>query len=575
MKIETIRHSLSHILASAVQKLYPKVKFGIGPAIENGFYYDFDLNQKITPEDLPKIEKEMKKIIEKGTSFKKKEISEKEANKIFKEQPYKLDLIKEIKAKKITIYRSGNFIDLCEGPHLRSTKQVPKNAFSLTKIAGAYWKGNEKNPMLTRIYGVAFKSKKELNKYFKKQKEAKKRDHRKLGKKLDLFLFDQEIGAGLPLWTPKGTVIRKNIEDYLREELKSQEYKWVTTPHLGKLKLWKTSGHWDLYRENMYSPIDIEGQKYEIKPMNCPFHVKIYKSKIRSYKDLPLKYAEFGTVYRYEKSGVLHGLTRVRGFTQDDAHIWCTPAQLSQELTKLLRHGLKILKTFGFQDFSIFLSTRPEKYAGSIKKWKKATRTLKYVLEELNLDYKIDPGEGVFYGPKIDIKIKDSLGRDWQCTTIQVDFNLPQRFEINYVNKNGNKKEPYMIHRALVGSLERFIGVLLEHYKGSLPLWLSPTQIWIIPVGAKHRKYAKRITKQLQEKDLRVKSKTESETVSKKIREGEIQKIPYLLVVGDKEIKSDSVRVRDRFKGDLGKMKTDNFIKKVKKEIKQKKNPEI
>ncbi len=571
MKIETIRHSLSHILASAVGSLYPKVKFGMGPAIEDGFYYDFDLAEKITPEDLAKIEKEMKKIIKKDIKFEEKEVSKKEAEKIFKKQPFKLKLIKGLKERKVTIYKSGDFIDLCSGPHVKSTKQIPKNAFSLTKIAGAYWKGNENNPMLTRIYGVGFETKKELDKYLKLQEEAKKRDHRILGKKLDLFSFDEQVGAGLPLWHPKGTVLRKTIENFLYNELLSEDYQWVTTPHIGKLNLWKKSGHWNLYRENMYSPIDIDKQKYEIKPMNCPLHVKIYKSDIRSYKDLPIKYAEMGTVYRYEKSGVLHGLTRVRGFTQDDAHIWCTPEKLAKELEKLLKHGLKILKTFGFSDFTIFLSTRPKKYAGTEKKWKKATDSLKYVLNKLKLDYEIDPEGGVFYGPKIDIKIKDSLKREWQCTTIQVDFNLPERFDITYINEKGKKKEPVMIHRALIGSMERFIGVLLEHYGGALPIWLSPVQVWILPVGSSHKKYARQISDKLKKEKIRVEAQTQAETVSKKIRNGEIQKIPYLLVVGDKEIKASSVRVREREKGDIGMMKTDRFVEKIKKEVENKK----
>ena len=577
-KIETIRHSLAHLMALAIQELFPGTKFGIGPAIENGFYYDFQFPSPLSQEDLPKIEKKMRELIKKNLKFEKKEISIKEAKKLFKNQPYKLDLLNEFNShsmhrgrEQITVYKTGSFIDLCKGPHVKSTKEIPVDAFRLTKIAGAYWKGSEKNPMLTRIYGVAFKTKKELSDYLMKIKEAENRDHRILGQKLELFIFDDEVGPGLPLWLPKGETLRHIIEEYLYKELRSENYLWVRTPHIGRLKLWQTSGHWDLYRENMYSPIDIEGEKYLLKPMNCPFHIKIYQSKIRSYKDLPLKFAELGTVYRYEKSGVLHGLTRVRGFTQDDAHIWCRREQLAQELSKLLKHGFKIFKDFGFRDFNIYLSTRPEKYAGTLKDWQKATNSLKYVLKKLKLNYQIDPGGGVFYGPKIDIKIKDSLGREWQCTTIQLDFNLPERFNLTYIDKKGKKVPPIMIHRALLGSLERFIGVLLEHYGGALPLWLSPEQIWIIPVGSRHRKYAKELAKKLEKEGFRVQAKIQAETVSKKIREGEIQKIPYILVVGDKEMAKKNIRVREREKGDIGEMSLTKFLQKVKMEIEKKK----
>ena len=573
MKIETLRHSLAHILATAVQELYPGTKFGIGPAIENGFYYDFEFQKSLALEELPKIEKKMKELIKKNLRFIKKEITKQKARTLFKSQPYKLELIKELaelRSPKIIIYQVGDFIDLCRGPHLKSTKEINPDVFKLTKIAGAYWKGSERNPMLTRIYGIAFKTKKELENYLQKEAEAEKRDHRILGQKLELFMFDEEVGAGLPLWMPKGEILRYLIEEYLYQELKSQGYLWVKTPHIGNLKLWKTSGHWELYRENMYSPIKVENEQYLLKPMNCPFHVKIYQSKIRSYKNLPLKFAELGTVYRYEKSGVLHGLIRVRGFTQDDAHIWCTPEQLSQELTNLLKYSLKILKTFGFKDYEIYLSTRPQKYAGTLKDWQKATNTLKYVLKKLKLKYQTDIGGGVFYGPKIDIKIKDSLGRPWQCTTIQVDFNLPEKFKITYIDQKGRKREPIMIHRALLGSIERFIGILLEHYTGALPLWLSPEQVWLIPVGRGHRKYAREVTYQLTKNGSRCRLRDENETVSKKIREGELQKIPYLLVVGDKEVKAKLVRVRKRGKGDLGPIKFSQFLEKIKIEIEKK-----
>jgi len=569
MKIETIRHSLAHIMAYAVQELYPGTKFGIGPTIENGFYYDFDLPKSLAPTELPKIEAKMKELIKKNIKFEKKIISKKEAKKIFKNQSYKLELIAELPEKKVSIYQSGKFVDLCKGPHVKSSKEIPADAFKLTKIAGAYWRGSEKNPQLTRIYGVAFKTKKELENYLSKEQEAEQRDHRLLGQKLELFLFDEEIGAGLPLWLPKGAVLRKIIENFLYQELTKQGYKWLWSPHIGNLNLWKKSGHWDFYKENLYSPIQIDNEQYLLKPMNCPFHVKVYNYKIRSYRELPLYLAELGTVYRYERSGVLHGLTRVRGFTQDDAHVICAPDQTAREIEKLVKYGLNILKTFGFKDYDIYLATRPPKYTGSLKDWQKAENSLKYVLKKLKLKYQPDPGGGVFYGPKIDIKIKDSLDRPWQCTTIQFDFNLPERFKMVYINQKGKKCKPYMIHRALLGSIERFIGVLLEHYAGSLPLWLAPVQVWIIPIGTRHEKYAQSVKKELS--SLRVEVKEENETVSKKVREGEIQKIPYLLVVGDKEMKSKSVRVRERGKGDIGMMKLTKFIEKLKIEIEKKK----
>jgi len=581
-KIEIARHSCAHILAAAVLEMFPEARFGIGPVIENGFYYDFDLPRTLIPEDLPILEEKMKKIIAKNLPFDKKEIPAKEAIKLFKKakQNYKVELIedltKEIDKKhtgqsKVRVYKTGNFVDLCKGPHLDSSGEINPDAFKLTKIAGAYWKGDETQPMLQRIYGVLFETKKELKEYLHRQKEAEKRDHRILGQKLELFLFDKKVGAGLPIWLPKGAILRKIIENYLYEELTKQNYDWLWTPHIGNLNLWKTSGHWNFYKENLYSPIQIDEEQYLLKPMNCPFHIKAYQTKIRSYRALPVKYAEMGTVYRYEKSGVLHGLTRVRGFTQDDAHIFCTKEQLSQELLKTLKYGLKILKTFGFKDYDIYLSTRPKKYVGTLKNWEKSTNSLKFALDKLGLKYQIDPEEGVFYGPKIDIKIKDLLGRAWQCTTIQVDFNLPEKFKVTYIDKTGKKEQPIMIHRALLGSIERFIGVLIEHYAGAFPLWLAPVQIWTIPIGSRYKKYANIVNNQLKAANLRTEIKDENETISKKIREGEIQKIPYLLVVGDKEEKSKSVRVRQRGKGDIGMIKVDKFIKRMTKEIEKKK----
>ena len=586
MKIDTIRHSLAHIMAASVQELYPGTKFGIGPAIENGFYYDFDLPRTISPEDLPEIEGKMRELIKQDIIFKKKKVTKKEAQKIFKDQPYKLDLINskfkiqnsklQFKIQNLSIYKVGDFVDLCKGPHVKSTKEIPISGFKLTKIAGAYWRGSERNPMLTRIYGVAFRTKRELENYLQKEIEAEKRDHRDIGLKLDLFHIDENIGPGLILWHPKGAILKKIIVDYALSQYLKNGYQLVDTPHIAKLNLWKISGHLDFYKENMMPPMHLaeigkeEKDDYQIKPMNCPFHIAIYKTKIRSYKELPLRYTEIGTVYRYERSGTLLGLVRVRQITQDDAHIICTPDQLSQELFLTLKLTYKILKDFGFKELDIYFSTQPEKFVGTPKIWKKAENSLKYALEKLKLKYEIDRGGGAFYGPKIDIKIKDALGRAWQCTTIQLDFNLPERFDMTYIDHKGKKQRPIMIHRALLGSIERFIGVLLEHYAGALPLWLAPVQTWLIPVSSRHEKYAKEVTQELNAAGARCELKDENETVSKKIRDGEIQKIPYLLVVGDKEMKTKSVRVRSKNK-DLGIMKLTKFTEKVKIEIDRKK----
>ncbi len=573
--IDTIRHSLSHILASAIRELYPGTKFGIGPAIEKGFYYDFEFLNALAPEELSKIEKKMRDILKQNIAFKKITVSKKEARKLFKDQPYKLELIEELPGENVTLYESGGFSDLCKGPHIKSTLQLHLgqtkeiiDSFKLTRVAGAYWRGSEKNQMLTRIYGIAFGTKKELENHLLKETEAEKRDHRILGKIMDLFHIDENVGPGLILWHPKGALLKKIIMDYALNEYLKNDCLLVDTPHIGKLNLWKTSGHTDFYKENMLPPMHMreigeeEKDDYQIKPMNCPFHIAIYKTDIRSYKDLPLRYTEMGTVYRYEKSGTLHGLVRVRQITQDDAHIFCTADQLGQELFSTLKLTYKILKDFGFKDFDVYLSTKPEKHVGLPKIWEKAENSLKYALNKLKLKYQTDVGGGAFYGPKIDIKIKDSLGRPWQCSTIQLDFNLPERFDINYIDQKGKKQRAIMIHRALLGAIERFIGVLLEYYGGNLPFWLCPEQIWIIPVGSRHEKYAKEVAKSLT--NLRCKIKNENKTVSKKIRDGEIQKIPYLLVVGDEEVRKEEVRVRERGKGDIGPMKLEKLLKKVK-----------
>jgi len=575
MKINTIRHSLAHMLAASIQEFYPKVKFGIGPEIENGFYYDFDFSSPISEENLIKIEKKMKELIKKDLKFIKKQVSKSQAKKIFKGQSYKLELIKELPGKTVSIYQTGKFVDLCKGPHIKSSKEINPDAFKLTKIAGAYWKGDEKNPMLTRIYGVAFATKKELNNHLKQIKEIEKRDHRILGKKLELFLIDEEFGAGLPLWLPKGALLRKLVMDFALNTYLEKGYQLVATPHIANLNIFKRSGHWNFYRESMYSPIKVENEYFMIKPMNCPGHVKIYNSKIRSYKDLPIRYTEMGTVYRYEKSGTLHGLTRVRGFTQDDAHIFCTPEQLHSELLKMIDLTKYILNSFGFKKFEISLSVQgpkeKKKYLGSDKIWRIAEKALESALKAKKLSYKRYPGEAVFYGPKIDFLISDAIGRKWQLTTIQVDFNFPEKFEMTYVNEKGKKQKPVMIHRALLGSIERFLGVLLEHYAGALPVWLSPVQVLVIPVGSSNRKYAQEVAEKLRSEGLRVEAKVEAKTVSKKIRDGEIQKIPYILVVGDKEMKKKNVRVRERGKGDVGQISLTKFVKNIKIKIENKK----
>ena len=597
--IEVIRHSLAHILALSLQRIYGKVLFGVGPVIENGFYYDVQVkNGSITESDLPRIEQEMKKIIRQKLPFSRKRISLTEAKKLFKKlgQKYKLELLRDLekygttvesqkikikskrlkarKIKTVTIYQVGDFIDLCRGPHVKNTKDLPLS-FQLRRVSGAYWRGNEKNPMLTRIEGVAFASASELSDYLKKIEEAEKRDHRILGEKLDLFHIDKEIGPGLILWHPKGALIKKIIEDYVLSQYLQNGYLLVNTPHIAQFKLWEISGHAGFYRENMFPPMHLreinpeEKIDYQLKPMNCPFHILIYKRKIRSYRDLPLRYTELGTVYRYERSGTLQGLVRVRGFTQDDAHIWCTGEQLEKEIKDAFFLALKILKHFGFRNFEIYLSTRPKKYIGKLKNWQKSTKALKDALELSGYSYQIDRGGGAFYGPKIDIKIKDALDRAWQCTTIQVDFNLPERFDMVYFDNKGRPQRPIMIHRALLGSLERFMGVLIEHYAGAFPLWLAPIQMLVLPVKEKHLAYAKKVTKLLREHHLRVEISKPNETLSKRIREGELQKVPYIIVVGDKEKKNNTIAVRKRGKGDMGTFSVSQFLSKyINKELK-------
>jgi len=544
--IEILRHSTSHVMAQAVKRLFPSAKVTIGPATEDGFYYDFYYPPGFSPEDMVKIEEEMRRIIKENKMFVRKEMTKEEAINLFKNlgEDYKIEIINEIPESMVSLYQQGEFIDLCRGPHLPSTRFIKH--FKLLSIAGAYWRGDEKREMLQRIYGTAFPNREQLEQYLHFLEEAKKRDHRKLGKELDLFSIDDSVGSGLILWHPRGAIVRKIIEDFWREEHIKNNYQIIYTPHIAKLDLWETSGHTQFYRENMYSPIDIDGVNFQLKPMNCPFHITIYKSHIRSYRDLPIRYAELGTVYRYEKTGVLHGLMRVRGFTQDDAHIFTSIEQLEEEILGVIKFTVFMLRTFGFNEYQVFLSTRPEKFVGSIENWEKATDALKSALEKLNISYSIDPGEGVFYGPKIDIKIKDVLGRQWQCSTIQVDFNLPEKFDVTYIGRDNQKHRTVMIHRALMGSLERFFGVLIEHYAGNFPLWLAPVQVAVIPVSEKSMDYARGVSETLRKSQIRVEEFFENDKLGYKIRLAEVQKIPYILVIGEEEKSSGTISVRER-----------------------------
>jgi threonyl-tRNA synthetase len=561
VRLERMRHSAAHVMAEAVQSLFPGAKFGIGPAIEEGFYYDFELPRALVPEDLTAIEAKMREIVAANSPFTREALSKAKALKLFSEQPYKLELIKELPDKTVTVYRQGSFVDLCRGPHVDSTDEV--KAFKLTSIAGAYWRGDERRPMLQRIYGVAFDTQAELEDYLARLLEAAKRDHRKLGKELDLFSIHEDAGPGLVHWHPKGALVRQLIEDFWRQEHRKRGYDIVFTPHISKVGLWKISGHWDFYRESMYSPMDIDEVEYVIKPMNCIGHILMYKTQLRSYRHLPLRYAELGTVYRYERSGVLHGLARVRGFTQDDAHIFCRPDQLGAEVTEVVQLARFMMDTFGFNEYELLLSTRPDKYAGTIQIWEEATEALRNVLENLKLDYTIDPGEGVFYGPKIDVKLRDALGRLWQGPTIQVDFNLPQRFDVNYVGEDGLEHQVVMVHRTVLGSMERFMACLIEHYAGAFPVWLSPVQVVVIPIADRHLSYAHQVANELREKGIRVQVDDRSERMNFKIREAQLTKIPYMFVVGDKELDASKVSLRLRNGEDLGLLALSQFMDRV------------
>jgi len=580
--LEKIRHSFAHILAMAVMDLFKNVKLGIGPVIENGFYYDFDLPTSLKPEDLEKIEKKMRELIDKDLKFKKELISISEARSLFKDQPYKLELIRDLEKegeKKVSIYRTNGFVDLCKGPHVKSTKEL--KVFKLLKVSGAYWKGDEKRPMLQRVYGVAFQTEKELDEFLKIQEEAKERDHIKLGAELELFAISEEVGQGLILWLPKGAILRQVMEDFIIQKYFENGYQLVRTPHIGSESLFSISGHLEHYKENMYAPIKIDKEKYYLKPMNCPFHLIIYKTSLKSYRDLPIRYAELGTVYRYEKSGVLHGLTRVRGFTQDDGHIICREDQLEKEIESAIKLTKEILETFGFSEFKVALSVRDPKnkakYLGSDKMWSLAEKALAKGIKKVGWKFEREEGEAVFYGPKMDIKVKDALKREWQISTLQVDFNLPERFDIFYIDKNGRKSRPFMLHRALLGSLERFTGLLIEHFKGAFPTWLAPVQIKILPISDKYNSFAKKIGKRLKEENLRIEIDKRKESIGKKIREAELLKTPYMIIVGEKEKKRSEgkkeeywISVRSYKKGELGMMRFSKFVEKVKKEIEKK-----
>ncbi len=578
-----IRHSAAHIMAQAVLELFPgEARLAIGPPVEDGFYYDFDLPRPLTPEDLETLEKRMRQIIAARHPFVRQEVSAEEAKAKFKDQPYKLELINGLEAggldedgqpvsekPTISFYTHATFTDLCRGPHVEHTGQLNPSAIKLMSIAGAYWRGDSSRPQLQRIYGTAWKTADELKHYLWKLEEAKKRDHRTLGRDLDLFHIDPEVGPGLVLWHPKGALVRHLSEEFCKKEHLANGYDLVYSPHVGRARLWETSGHLDFYRESMYAAMQMDNEDYYAKPMNCPFHIMIYKSGLRSYRDLPIRYAEWGAVYRFEQAGVLHGLMRVRGFTQDDAHIFCRPDQMPDEIDRTLSFCLHLLRSFGFTDFNAYLATRPEKAVGEPAKWEAAIAALRGALERSGLPYTVDEGGGAFYGPKIDLKLKDALGREWQCSTIQFDFNLAERFELKYISAEGKEEAPYMIHRALLGSMERFFGVLIEHYAGAFPLWLAPVQAMLIPITDRHAAYAREVAAKLKTEGFRVAVDERNDRMQAKIRDAQLRKIPYMLVVGDKEAEAGAVAVRKRTGEDLKSKPVSEFIALAKTEIEQ------
>ncbi len=585
--LHRLRHSTAHVMAEAVVERFPEAHIAIGPPIKDGFYYDFDLGRSpdgslktFSPEDLEAIEKRMRQIVAGRFPFVRQEVTASEAKKLFADQPYKLDLIEGLERggvdedgeateepPVISTYQHDHFVDLCRGPHLEHTGQIPPDAFKLLSVAGAYWRGDERNPMLQRIYGTVWPNRAQLQAYLDKLEEAKRRDHRRLGKEMDLFSTNpDEVGGGLVLWHPKGALIRHLAEEYCKNEHLAAGYDFVYTPHIGRATLWETSGHLGFYKDSMYSPIDIEGQEYYLKPMNCPFHLHIYKSRTRSYRDLPLRFAEWGTVYRFERSGVLHGLTRVRGFTQDDAHLFCRPDQMPAEIDRVLGFCLHILRGFGFTEFNAYLSTRPPigKRVGADEQWEAAEQALRAALERAQLQFQVDEGGGAFYGPKIDLKMLDALGREWQLSTIQFDFNMAERFALAFVGEDGQEHRPYMIHRALLGSMERFFGVLIEHYGGAFPVWLCPVQVEVIPIADRHVEPAQAIAGQLKAAGLRVELDDSSDRMNAKIRNAQLQKIPYMLVIGDREAADGAVNLRLRDGEQRGTLPVSEFIAYVK-----------
>ena len=569
-ELEMMRHSCAHVLAQAVQQLFPGTKLGIGPAIDNGFYYDFDCKTQFTPEDLKKIETKMKEIIKARQPFERKEMSKAEAKEFFTKrgETYKLELLEELQDGSITVYINGDYADLCRGPHLEHTGKI--NSFKLTTIAGAYWRGDEKRPMLQRIYGLCFNTKDELNAYVKQQEEAAKRDHRKLGAELQLFNINDDVGPGLVLWLPKGGMLRKVLEDWIKDENLKRGYGIVTTPHIARLHLWQKSGHANFYNDSMFKPIEVDEQKYQLKPMNCPFHIAVYNTALRSYRDLPLRLFELGTVYRYERSGVMHGLLRVRGFTQDDGHIFCAPEQIEKEVQDCFNFAMHIMKTFGFEKFKVELSTwdekHPENYTGKSEDWHRAQAALEDVLKHNNIPYTAHAGEAAFYGPKIDIKLIDAIGRPWQLSTIQFDFNLPERFDITYVAPEGRKR-PIMVHRAMFGSIERFTGVIIEHYAGWFPLWLAPVQIKLLTLTDAQIPAAKAVADKMRAAGLRVEVDTRPEKLGLKIREAHMERIAYTGIIGAKEAENGTLTIRLKDGKNLEALPVDEVIAKMKEEV--------
>jgi len=580
--LDTKRHSLAHLMAACIQEMFPEARFGVGPVVEDGFFYDVAVSRPLTPDDLTAIEKKMRSKISEGLSFERSEISNEEAVAMFggMHQDFKVELLNDLKTRgttavadlddvnlvgpsvtEVSLYKTGSFTDLCRGPHVQSTREIRPDSFKLTRVSGAYWRGDQAREQMQRVYGVAFDTRKELDEYFARLEEAKKRDHRKLGQDLDLFSIQPDtVGPGLILWHPKGGLIRHLAEEYCKNRHLESGYDFVYSPHIGRSTLWETSGHLGFYAENMYAPIKIEEQLYYLKPMNCPFHVNIYKSSLRSYRDLPMRLAEWGTVYRFEKSGVLHGLTRVRGFTQDDAHLFCRPDQMPAEIDKVLNFSLEILRAFGFETFELYLSTRPPKRVGREEDWDVAEAALEDTLKRSGIAYQVNAGDGAFYGPKIDLIVKDAIGRPWQLSTVQFDFNLPERFDLSYIGEDGAPHRPFMIHRALLGSMERFFGVLLEHHGGALPVWLSPVQAVVIPISDRHREYCNGVWERLKKAGIRVEMAAGEERMNAKIRNAQLRKIPYMLVVGDREQETGAVAVRLRSGEDLKSKTIEEFI---------------